>query len=345
MLSFESVKKLINGSSLNVTIIPHRKPDADALGSCLALNLFLKKKGHHVNVISPTDYPSFLTWMKGNNEVINFENNNKKKPVQKLIESCDLIFCLDFSSLDRIGDLGTLVRDSKAKIILIDHHRGKEDFADYEVWDIEAAATAELLFQFFVDLGEKKLIDKETAECIYAGIMTDTGSFKFPSTSKKTHLIAAEIKAIGVNTSKIHTLVYDNNSENRLKLLGYALNKRLELLKEFHSAFFILTHEDQKKFNAETGDTEGLVNYALSVEGIVLAALFIEKKDHVKISFRSIGSFSVADLAKNYFNGGGHQNAAGGISYDSLNKTVALFKERLEVSKNELSESYLLRTS
>ncbi|MGB0525212.1 MAG: DHH family phosphoesterase [Flammeovirgaceae bacterium] len=324
--------KEILATPQRIVIIPHRKPDADALGSCLALWHFLKKQGHECIVISPTDYPKFLFWMPGHEDVLIYENKNELKSVEYLHEA-NLIFCLDFSELSRADKMTPALRIARergdAKFILIDHHRGKEDFADFELWDIEAAATAQLIFDFIEMLDGKELLDIAIASCIYAGLVTDTGSFKYPSTSAKTHHIAAELIDLGLKTEAIHRAIFDNNSVNRIKFLGFALNERLTILPEYRTAFFAISENDLKNFESQTGDTEGIVNYALSIEGVVFAAFFSAQKHYVKVSFRSVGDFAVNEFASQHFKGGGHKNAAGGQLNTSLKKAIQKFKDLL----------------
>ncbi len=335
MQNFEAFKKEIN-SPKKVVITTHHKPDADALGSSLGLAGYLNKKGHEVTVISPTDYPEFLYWMKGNDKVIKY-NEGGQEVSEKAIQEADIIFCLDFSSLNRINELGELVRDSKAKKVLIDHHLEPEDFAAYTLWSTEAAATAELVHQLIIDLGDGDMVDKSIAECLYAGIMTDTGSFKHPNTTKNVFMVCADLIGKGADTAKVAKLIYDTNSVERVKFLGYALNEKLKILPKYNTAYFAITESELKKFKSKTGDTEGLVNYALSITGIKLAAVIIDRTEAVKISFRSVGDFSVNEFARKNFEGGGHKNAAGGISYLTLDETVEKFEKLLEENKNELS--------
>ncbi|MEN7549011.1 bifunctional oligoribonuclease/PAP phosphatase NrnA [Rapidithrix thailandica] len=337
MTNYTALKEFLSNPK-KIIILPHRKPDADALGSCLALSAYLRKAGHTTTVISPTDYPKFLFWMPGQKEVLIYENGKQNK-AKKLIEEADLAFCLDFNELSRIEQLGELVAKAKLKKAVIDHHQGNIDFADYYLHDPKAAATAELVYDFIQLDGGSQHLDKKIAECIYAGIMTDTGSFKFPSTSSKIHRIIADLMDLGINASRIHRLVYDTSTENRLRFLGYALHQNLTFLPEFKTGYFALSKKELKEYKTETGDTEGLVNYALSVKGIRLAALFSEKEGFTKISFRSVGDFSVAKLAAEHFNGGGHVNAAGGIYYKSLQETVDTFVKILEQYKEELHKS------
>jgi phosphoesterase RecJ-like protein len=334
MQSLEGLRELLS-SPRKILITTHHKPDADALGSSLALRGYLLKKGHTVSVVTPSDYPSFLNWMSGNDQVIIFEGNEEKS--NKLAEEADVIFCLDFNALSRINKFGESVRKAKAKKVLIDHHLEPEDFADYTFSDTSSAATAELIYEIITDLGDNNLIDAAIGECLYAGIMTDTGSFRHPSTNKQVHLIAAEMIDKGVNTSKVHQLVYDNNTETRLRFLGFALSEKLVVLNEFHTAYMCINGNELARFDSKTGDTEGLVNYALSLTGINMAAVIIERPDGIKMSFRSKGEFSVNNFARKYFEGGGHKNAAGGRSSLSLKETEKKFIAALPEYKTELS--------
>jgi phosphoesterase RecJ-like protein len=336
MQDITSFKKLIHKPS-RVVIVPHTNPDADALGSSLGLASVLTRLGHTVHVISPTDYPQFLHWMKGHRDVLVY--NESKESIQKandIIHETDLIFCLDFCALNRTDQMEDTLRQAQATKVLIDHHRGKEDFADFEHWDTESAATCELLYQLLVDLGEKDKIDKDAAEAIYAGVMTDTGSFRHPNTTRHVHEVVAELIDLGADVSKVSKLVYDNNSLNRLRFTGFALSERLIVLEKYRTAYFAISAEDLKRFSSRTGDTEGLVNYALSIEGITMAAIIIERDDAVKLSFRSINDFAVNELAAQHFEGGGHKNAAGGISRENLEKTAEKFLSLLPAYQKDL---------
>lgn len=335
MQNIEAFKSDIS-TPKKVVITTHHKPDADALGSSLGLAGYLKKKGHEVSVITPTDYANFLAWMKGNDEVIVYNEGNEGKSEQ-LVMNADMVFCLDFSSLKRINELGEVVRKSDAKKVLIDHHLEPEDFADYMRWSTDAAATAELIYDLICDLGDRSLIDKDIAESLYAGIMTDTGSFKHPNTTEHVFKVCAELIGLGADTSKVSKLIYDTNSLNRVKFLGFALNEKLKVLPEYHTAYFAISAEELKRFDSKTGDTEGLVNYALSIEDIKFAAVIIDRTEAVKMSFRSVGDFSVNEFARANFSGGGHKNAAGGISHESLEKTVEKFENLLAAYEDELS--------
>lgn len=323
-------------SPKNIVITTHHKPDADALGSSLGLAAFLRKKGHKVTVISPSDYPAFLHWMQDNSDVIIFDNGNEDKSA-KIIDSADMVFCLDFSCLRRINGLGELVRLAKATKVLIDHHLEPEHFADFEFWDINAAATAEIVFELIVKMGERHLIDPDIAESFYAGIMTDTGSFKHSNTTSKVLRIAADLIDLGADNTKVSKLIYDTNSIERMKFIGFALSERLTILEKYKTAYFAISAEDLENFKSQTGDTEGLVNFALSIKDIVIAAVIIDRKEEIRLSFRSIGDFPVNEIAKQFFEGGGHRNAAGGKSDSTLEETVKKFERILPQYKEKLN--------
>jgi len=323
-------------SPRKIVITTHVKPDADALGSSLGLYNYLIRKGHEVTVITPSDYPYFLTWMKGSDEVLDFSSYTDREKAQAKLTTAEIIFCLDFSALDRVNAIGDLIRKSNAYIVNIDHHQDPEDFADFRLWSTSAAATCELVYELIVALGDQALIDKAIASCLYAGIMTDTGGFRHPNTTKNVHLVVAELIEAGADSAKIANLIYDSNSINRLKFIGFAITRRLVILKDLHTAYFVISKKDLKKYQSQTGDTEGLVNYALSLEGIKLAALFSEREDGIKISFRSSVEVPVNKFAADHFQGGGHVNAAGGKSSLSLKKTVERFESLVQEHQEAL---------
>ncbi|MEN8250575.1 MAG: DHH family phosphoesterase [Bacteroidota bacterium] len=333
MRELEKFKQLFS-TKQNVLITVHHNPDADALGSALGLASILKKQNHKVDVVSPNDYPDFLKWMKGNDDVLVFDNNMEESA--DLVNKADVIFCLDFSNLERIGELGELVDRSNAIKVMIDHHLEPKNFADFEKWSIEAGATAELIYDLVEEIGWTDYVEPDEADCLYAGILTDTGGFKHPNTTRHIHEVVAKLIDHGANTSQIAKLIYDTNTEDRLRLMGFVLSQRLVVLKDYDVAYIYLTLDDQKKFNVQKGDTEGLVNYALSIANITMAAMFTEAKDAVRISFRSIGSYSVNEFARAHFNGGGHNNAAGGRTELSLEETIEKFKSIVINKKKEL---------
>ena len=324
MLDTASLIKLL-AQPQKIVITTHHKPDGDAMGSSLGLYNYLIQQGHHAKVISPTDYPDFLSWLPGNDEVIIF--TEQVKEATELIAAADLIFCLDFNALNRINEMGELVGESNALKIMIDHHLEPQDFDDYRYWDINACATAQLIYTFIVEeFNNKKFINKDVATCLYTGIMTDSASFSLPKTTSAVHRIIADLIDAGAINWQIHEQIYKNSSENRLRFLGICLSERLAVLHEFKTAIIAVTKEDLEKYDVITGDTEGIVNYALSIAGIKLAAFIVERGDKVKLSLRSKGEFPANEICKKYFNGGGHRNAAGGMSTDNLEQVVAQFK-------------------
>ncbi|WP_435622880.1 DHH family phosphoesterase [Flagellimonas sp.] len=320
----------------NIVIVPHKNPDGDAIGSCLALYIFLKEMGQNCSVISPNDYPKFLKWMPQNEAILNYEKSQSK--CKQLLDDATLIFTLDFNDFSRTGTLGNELQQSKAEFIMIDHHQQPSDYAKVTYSDVSMSSTCEMVYNFilFLDGGDK--ITKSIATNLYTGIMTDTGSFKYRSTSSQTHRIVADLIDKGAENMEIHQQVFDTNSPSRLHLLGVAL-KNMVILKEFRTAYITLSQEELDANHFKKGDTEGFVNYGLTLEGIVLAVIFIENKEEgiIKMSFRSVGDFSVNEFARNHFNGGGHTNAAGGRSDESLEKTVAKFNAVLTEYKNQLS--------
>lgn len=320
-----------------IVITTHVKPDADALGSSLGMANYLIKKGHTVEVITPSEYPKFLHWMKGNDEVKIFDSENPQ-PTVDAMNGADIIMTLDFSVLSRINEMGEIVREAKAFKVNIDHHLEPEDFADFTLWNTGAAATCELCYELIVALGDEKEIDPAIADCLYAGIMTDTGGFRHPNTTQNVHEVVAKLIGHGANNSRVSKQVYDQNSENRLRFLGYALSQNLKVLRDYRVAYFALSEKELSAYNSQTGDTEGLVNYALSIEGITLAVLFKESDGGVKMSFRSVGEFPANEIASKYFNGGGHRNAAGGRIDGSLDQTLEKFLEIIELYKPQLEE-------
>lgn len=334
MISVSELKTLL-ATPQQIVITTHHKPDGDAMGSSLGLYAYLIQKGHHVSVITPTDYPAFLHWLPNNSEVIIYPEHEKK--AIDLIAEAALIFCLDFNTLGRINELGEHIRNTQAIKLMIDHHLEPEDFDDYRHWDINACATAQLVYDFIINVMEEpELVSKEVATCLYTGIMTDSGSFRFPSATSTVYRIAADLIDLGAEHWRIHQLVYDNVSENRLRFLGYCLSHKLEILREFNTAIISVSKEELAKYQIGTGDTEGVVNYALSINGIKLAAFLIERPDKVKLSLRSTGDFPANEICKKYFQGGGHRNAAGGVSDKGLEETIYDFKEILPTYKLQL---------
>ena len=318
-----SIKQLLS-TKKKIVIIPHKNPDGDAIGSTLGLYHYLIKSGHKVNVLVPNDYPSFLKWIPGNETILKYDYQSGV--CDALIKDADIIFTLDFNAFHRTGDMESVLTESNGLKIMIDHHQAPDDYATYMYSDVSMSSTCEMVYHFIDMLGNADAVDSNIATCLYVGIMTDTGSFRFPSTTNTTHNIVAKLIEKGANNSDIHNNVYDTNSYERLQLLGCALSN-LKVIPELRTAYITLSQNELQKYNYKKGDTEGVVNYGLSLDGIVLAAIFIEDRNEgiIKISLRSKGSFSVNEMSRAHFGGGGHTNAAGGKSYLSLEKTVEKF--------------------
>jgi phosphoesterase RecJ-like protein len=324
----------------NIVIIGHRNPDGDAMGSTLALYHYFKKKGHQPRVVVPNEYPEFLHWLPGSETTYRFDWQNNQS--QKAIKKSDIIFLLDFNALHRLGsDMQNTLEKYPNDFAMIDHHQQPDTIAKYMYSDTSICSTCQMVYHFIEMMGDVDSIDADIATCLYTGIMTDTGSFRFRSTTSTTHRVIADLIDKGAQNDKIHNNVYDANSYGRLLLLGQSLSN-LKIYPEYKTAFITLTEEEKKKFDFQKGDTEGIVNYALSLKGIVFGVIFIEDKEQkiIKISFRSKGKFSVNQFARNYFNGGGHDNAAGGKSLGSLEETVKKFVELLPQYQDELNSSY-----
>jgi len=319
-------------------IITHFKPDADAMGSSLGWALFLEKRGHEVAVITPSEYPDFLAWLPGNEKTTAVKNEETKEKAIRLIKAADIIFCLDFSALQRIHELGKYVAEAKGIKAVIDHHLEPENFGDYLLSDVKSASTAGLIYDLIGKCGGKDLLDADIAACLYAGLMADTGGFRHSNTRSREFEMAAELVNRGANPHFISKQILENNSLERIRFTGFVLKDKLTVLPEFRTAYIALSADEAKQYKAATGDSEGLVNYGLSVKGIVLSALFFDRKDEIKLSFRSLGSFSVNDLARKYFNGGGHANAAGGLSHTSLDETLQKFLSILPAFRDELNK-------
>jgi len=329
------VREYLSASS-QIVITTHHRPDGDAMGSSLGLYNYLIKKGHSVRVITPSEYPDFLAWLPGNEKVLNYEV--ARNECDEILVNADLIFCLDFNWINRVEKMEDSLRTSKAKKILIDHHLDPEKVFDITFSYSDACSTCELIFDFIIAMNDEGLIDRKIAECLYCGIMTDTNSFRFSSMKSRTHIIIASLMEAGAENFRIHERVYDTSSEDKLRLLGYSLFEKLVVLKEYNTAYIVLSEKELQKYNYKSGDTEGFVNYALSITGIRLAVFFSERDGVIKISFRSKNDFSVQELSSKYFKGGGHKNASGGYSNDSLDATVKKFLEILPSYKDQLTK-------
>lgn len=314
-------------------ITTHHKPDGDAMGSTLGLYLFLKNF-MKVQVITPTDYPEFLNWLPGNDDVLIYEGNEEK--ATQMAQEAELIFCLDFNRLSRINEFGNVVRQSAAKKILIDHHLDPENFEDYTYWDNHTSSTAELVFHMIKNYFGLEFITPEIGTCIYCGLMTDTGNFQHNNTTAMTHRVAADLIEAGVVHTDIHERIFDVFTLNRSRLFGYCLLEKLEVIPELRTALIWLSKEELERFGVVTGDTEGLVNLGLGIQDVVLSVLIVDRTKLVKMSFRSKGDFAVNEYAEKYFNGGGHRNASGGQSDDTLENVVQKFRDTIKHYEKEL---------
>lgn len=304
------------------------------MGSSLGLYNYLLLKGIKPVVVSPTDYGDFLKWMPNEQTVIDFEAEPDHSA--SLIAHADLIFCLDFNALKRINQMGELVAASSAKKVMIDHHLEPENFAAYQLHNTQRSSTCELIYEMIDLFGDADLVNEDIANCLYAGIMTDTASFKHGSTYPSTHRVAAQLLAKGAKPNLIYEHIYDNYSYDRMRFIGFCLNEKMQLLREFNTALICVTAEELKRYNIITGDTEGLVNYGLAIRGINFSVLIVDRTVARKMSFRSKGKFPANEFAKTYFNGGGHFNAAGGESKDDIATVETKFKEALVAYKHLL---------
>ncbi|MEP2280788.1 bifunctional oligoribonuclease/PAP phosphatase NrnA [Maribacter sp.] len=328
------LKKLLS-SPKKIAIIPHKNPDGDAIGSTLALWHYLVNTGHTASIVAPNDYPKFLKWMPGSDKILNFERENSQS--KACINNADIIFTLDFNHLGRVGQMSDILKSATATFVMVDHHQEPSDYAKIMYSDVKMSSTCEMVYVLINQLGGKNSITSEMANCIYTGIMTDTGSFKFAATTSNTHRVIADLMDKGAEGTEIHHRIYDTNSPSRLHLLGCAL-KNMVILEEYSTAYITLSQDELDTFNYQKGDTEGFVNYGLTLDGIKFAVIFIENKEEgiYKISFRSVGEFSVNDFARKHFSGGGHTNAAGGKSDDNLEETITKFTSLLPLYKNQL---------
>lgn len=312
-----------------IVIVSHVSPDGDAIGSSLGLWHFLNSQDKNVHVIVPNAFPDFLKWMPGAKEVIQY--NRYKEFADKLIMEADVICCLDFNVLSRIDEMEEIVRVSPGRKMIVDHHLYPGDFARIVISHPQISSTSELVFRLICQLGNFSDITKEAAECIYTGMMTDTGGFTYNSNDREIYLIIGELLSKGIDKDEIYRNVFNTHSEGRLRLMGYVLYEKMQVFPQFNAALITLTREEQKKFEYKKGDTEGFVNMPLSMKGICFSVFLREdtEKDMIKVSLRSVGTFPCNEVASEFFNGGGHLNASGGEFYGPMEDAVALFKQAL----------------
>lgn len=317
------------GQPRNVVITTHQKPDADAMGSSLGLRHLLDKLGHKVTVISPTNWAGWVNWMPGAREVVDYELQKQK--AEAILDKADWLFCLDFNIFYRTKTMTDKLKQLQCTKILIDHHQEPDEASfDYGISDTSKSSTCEMVYDFIVGSGHGDKIDDKISECLYAGLVGDTGSFRFPSAHAGVHSLVADLKSKGLQHSKIHEHLFDNFLENRLRFLGHVLLNRMDVFYEYNTALIAIPKSDLLRYHIKTGDTEGLVNYPQTIQGIKLVGLVIDRDEERKWSFRSKGDFDCNTFARKYFEGGGHFNAAGGRSSDSLEKTVQKFREAIK---------------
>ncbi len=322
-----------------LAMVVHVNPDGDAIGSALALSLALSQQGHQCKVLIPNLYPSFLSWMPGLDQAIVFEQN--AQAARLALQEAEWVFCLDFNHFKRAGVMADDLRNLQVPVALIDHHTEPDlDSFDFALSELEVSSTAELIFKLLHKLGYDDTVNKEVASCLYVGIMTDTGSFSYALKNPETFSIVAELVRIGIDAERIHRFVYDTFTENRLRLLGHSINNKMMVMDAYRTAIISLSFKDLNQFKYQIGDTEGLVNYPLSMEKINFSILITERKDQIRLSFRSKGSFSVNDFARAHFDGGGHHNAAGGTAQLSLNETVKKVLELIPQYADQLNYTY-----
>lgn len=332
-----NIKALLS-TPKNIVIVPHRNPDGDAMGSSLGLYHYLKLNNHNAVVIAPNDYPDFLKWLPGDDTVLKFETQQEQS--NTIIEKADVIFTLDFNAYHRAGhQMAEVLEQSKALKIMVDHHQQPDNYAKFMYSDVKMSSTCEMIYNFIEMLDDLDKINPTIATCLYVGIMTDTGSFRFKATTSRTHYVIGSLIEKGANNSEIHNNIYDTNSYSRLQLLGKAM-QNLKVIPELRTAYITLSQAELDEFNFKKGDTEGFVNYALSLKDIIFAAIFIESQQDqiIKISLRSKGEFSVNEFSRSHFHGGGHTNAAGGCNEEDMATTINKFISILPKYKQDLSQ-------
>lgn len=331
------LKELLGNRRKHIIIIPHINPDGDAIGSCLGLRAYLKALGHLATVISPNDYPEYIQWMEGQKDVVVYFK--QKNRAVDLIKHAELIFYLDFNEEKRCGEMSEQLSGLDTPKVMVDHHPSPSDFADLTFSDSSACATAELIYNLIDEMGHSSLITKEIGEALLAGILTDTGAFSYNSSDPRTYKTVGRILNLGVNKDQLYSRLFNNYSEQRMRLFGFSLNEKMVYIPEYHTAFISLSKEELKRFNFVSGDTEGFVNYPLSISDVFFSALFTEKDGKIKISFRSRGSFPTNRFSLENFNGGGHCNASGGESDLSMEDTITKFINLLPQYAEELTHS------
>jgi bifunctional oligoribonuclease and PAP phosphatase NrnA len=331
---FKEIKKLLAEKAQNVVIVSHRNPDGDAIGGTTAMYNLMKNMGHNAVIVVPNAFPQFLKFLPGTGDILLFEKHKEK--CIEAFKACTLLFTIDFNDITQIREFAEHILPVNCYKVLIDHHPNPTNFANLTISETSVSSASELVYIFIKQIGAEKYLDKTIAECIYTGIMTDTGCFSFNSSQRQTFEVVAGLLDFKIDKDSLYNNVYNNYSFDRMRLMGHCLHNKMTLLKGFNTAYITLTQEDIKKYNFKVGDSEGLVNLPLSIKGVKFSALFTERDDIVKISLRSKGKFAVNSIAKIYFKGGGHLNAAGGESEEKLDATLSKFLKILEENKEQL---------
>ncbi|MDZ4839988.1 MAG: DHH family phosphoesterase [Bacteroidota bacterium] len=315
--------KIVGDKALKIALVMHSKPDGDAMGSALAMMHYLRHFGHLVEVVVPSDIGEFLAWLPGIEHSILYTKHRDQ--CNNVLREAELIFCLDFSQMQRVEYMEQAMMKTTAPICMLDHHIGPQGFDNYRLWREEASATAELVYEFITTISPQYQLSTDVATCIYTGLMTDTGSFRFSSVSPAVHEIVASLLRTGMDHTIVHQSIYDTFNENRLRFFGHCFKEKMVIMPEFRTAYIYVSLAELKEYSITTGDTEGLVNYPLSLTGIIFVGLIIERDGIVKVSMRSKGEFPANEFAGKYFNGGGHYNAAGGSYKPNLEEAVEVF--------------------
>lgn len=331
-----AIQKIID-EGRDFAIFAHRNPDGDAIGSSLALASYLRNKGKSVSVVMPNDYPQFLKWLPGACDIMVYESD--KERCEKVVKGCNAFFCLDFNSLSRIAELGEIADKLACPSVLIDHHPQPADEFTVMISHPEACSTCELVFKLITELSGVDVVTHDIAECIYTGMMTDTGNFAYASNRKDIYLILAELLGKGIDKDKIYRNVFYNYSVSRMRMFGYVMNRKLRVFPKSNAALLTLTNEELKRFNAIKGDTEGLVNMPLQIKGVRFSCFLREEQSgKINVSLRSVDDFPCNKVASEFFNGGGHKNASGGEVKDTMDAAVKLFNKVLQKYKEELTK-------
>jgi phosphoesterase RecJ-like protein len=341
-LKYNEYKSLYNSLTepKRIILTSHASPDGDTIGSSLALYHFFRQFGHQVRMVCPNRAPEFLQWLPAYDDILIFDDSPEE--IKEAVAEAELIFAVDYNAWHRTGNaLAEVLDDSKAVKFLIDHHPHPDDIFDAKISDTTASSTAELVFNFIEDGGLHDKINREIAQCIYVGLLTDTGSFSYSINSEKPYLIAAALFKTGIDMRSIHQRIYSSFTEGRLRLMGHAISENLVVNNEMRYAYIFLNKSDLDRFGYQDGDTEGIVNYALGIENIVAAVLLTEKEGKIRLSFRSKGSFEVNRIAREHFGGGGHKNAAGGNSFESMEKTIQKMNAVFSEYKDALNDIQL----